>query len=202
MMSIEGLAQSLRRNPEGLLLLGAGVALLLRNIAGNGKPEKRRPRAKGQPSADEKGEGVMSRLSETADDMRERVSGAAETLGQGASRLRRSAWKQSWSAAGQARRTVDDLVETHPIAVSLGGLAAGCLAAAVFPPTRVEQTALAPIGQMAGDAALEVAAEAKRQVADAAARAGEELATAAASRLFDAEAEDEASAAKGVNTGP
>jgi hypothetical protein len=202
MISIEGLAQSLRRNPEGLLLLGAGVALLLRNVAGNGKPDKRRARAKGQPSADEKGEGVMSRLSGTADDMRERVSGAAETIGQGASRLRKSAWKQSRSAAGQARRTVDDLVESHPIAVSLGGLAAGCLAAAVFPPTRVEQTALAPIGQMAEDAAFEAAAEAKRQVADAAARAGEELATAAANRLLDVEADASAPASHGANTRP
>ena len=44
MTTVERVAQAIRRNPEGLLLLGAGVALMLRNAATSGSAQPQRKR--------------------------------------------------------------------------------------------------------------------------------------------------------------
>ena len=196
MNAIERIAQSLRRNPEGLLLLGAGVALLMRNKTAK-TAQKRRHRGKAGAGDESDGGATANRFTDAAGDLRERMDSVTETIGSKASELGKAASEIGQAASDRSRRavrtaqkSVGDMVETHPMAVALGGLATGSLIAALFPSTEIEKTTLAPLGRMAEDAAYDVAAEAKRRVAGAAARTGEQLATAVASRLLEVGADN------------
>lgn len=205
MTTVDRVAQAIRRNPEGLLLLGAGVALMLRNAASAGTTPFQRNRSV-QPAADRyydsegygasntgEGlgkEGLGSKVSAAADDVRNYVSDTAQDLsdkaseyGEAASRRTRevagSAYQSTKDAADSAYRSVESAIEAHPVSIAIAGLAAGCLAAAVFPSTRFERDTLGPIGRRAAEAASEtgemVKTAAVARVTNAAMKAGEHL---------------------------
>jgi histone H3/H4 len=210
MTTVERVAQAIRRNPEGLLLLGAGVALMLRNAAtaNSTKPPRKRsvrPAADryydgaGNGSADT-AEGLASKVSAAADDVRNYVSETAQDLsdkaseyGEAASRRTReaadSAYRSTREAADSAYRSVESAIEAHPVSLAIAGLAAGCLAAAVFPSTRFERATLGPIGRRAAEAASEtgelVKTAAVARVTKAALKAGEQLKDAVTERRLN-----------------
>lgn len=203
MTTIDRVARAIRQNPEGLLLLGAGVALMLRHAGSTGTSQPRRKRrvravtdsyyesaeqvASGAAAA---GEGLASKVAAAADDMRGYVSETAQDLtekasefGQAASKRTRevadTAYQTTREAADSAYRTVESTIEAHPVSIAVAGLAAGCLAAAVFPSTRFERETLGPIGRRAADAASEtgelVKSAAVARMTKAAMKAGEQL---------------------------
>jgi hypothetical protein len=202
MNTVERVAQAIRKNPEGLLLLGAGVALMLRHAA-SGSEASRTLRSRpatdryygsaANDFADDAAgatDGVARKVSAAAEDVRNYVSETAHDLtdkaseyGNAATKRTReaaeSAYRSTRDAADSAYKSVEGVIEAHPISIAVAGLAAGCLAAAVFPSTRFERETLGPIGRRAAEAASEtgelVKTAAVARVTTAAMKAGEQL---------------------------
>ena len=185
------------RNPEGLLLLAAGVALLMRSGRGpsvrrNSLPDRRN---EGQYRAgrEDSASGISERVTEAARRAGEYVSGAtqrageyvseatdkvSETAGSYASsaseyanEAARIAAERSRRMADQVRDTADYLVREQPWAVALTGLLAGAAVAAAFPSTRLERRTLGEVGERLRSAAGTMG----EQVMEAGMQAGERL---------------------------
>jgi ElaB/YqjD/DUF883 family membrane-anchored ribosome-binding protein len=176
------------RNPEGLLLLAAGVALLMRS--GRGQPKKRYARTmneggreySGRRERSQTGEGVGEQVAEAARRAGEYVSEAtdkvtetarsyASSAADYADETARAAMERSTRMADQARGTADYVVRERPWAVALTGLLAGAAVAAAFPPTRLERRTLGDVGERLRAAA----GAAGEQVMEAGMKAGERL---------------------------
>ena len=193
----EWIMGTVTRNPEGLLLLAAGVALLMRSGRGpsvrrNSLPDRRN---EGQYRAgrEDSASGISERVTEAARRAGEYVSGAtqrageylseatdkvSETAGSYASsaseyanEAARIAAKRSRRMADQVRDTADYLVREQPWAVALTGLLAGAAVAAAFPSTRLERRTLGEVGERLRSAAGTMG----EQVMEAGMQAGERL---------------------------
>jgi hypothetical protein len=194
MNTVERVADTIRRNPESLLLLGAGVALMLRNAATSSTPPRQRKTRTKASSSDHyydsagidnggstgsASEGLTSKVSAAADEVRSYVADTAQDLTDKASEYGHAATKRTKQAADSAYRSAEGVFEAHPMSMAIAGLAAGCLAAAVFPSTRFERDTLGPIGRRAADAVAETGAAVKtaavERVSTAARKAGEQL---------------------------
>jgi hypothetical protein len=177
------------RNPEGLLLLGAGAALLMRSrrehpiqrgyvqssvgdgqryeqAGGSGQRIGEAVRRAGEYVSD-----VTGQATETA---RSYAASAAEYADETA----QEAIDRSKDIAGRARETADYVVREQPWAVVLTGILAGAAVAAVFPSTRIEQRALGEVGERLRSAA----GAAGEQLREAGIKAGERLSEVAAER--------------------
>jgi hypothetical protein len=179
-----------RRQPEALLLMAAGCALLMRGGNGNGG---RRSYARefdelesGHGSRRAAEQGIGQRLSQSAQtaadyasDVGERVAGTASAYAESVSDLAtdagRSISEGSERLARQAQSTfqsgMDRLLRDQPLAVAAIGLAAGAAVAAAFPSTDIESRTLGGAREALGDA-MEKAEDA---MVDAAGKAGERL---------------------------
>jgi hypothetical protein len=135
-----------KRNPEALLVLAAGCALLMR---GGGTVQTHAQRIGGTSGpnapwdvsrATEKGEevagDVKGRIADVASSVTEQVGDVAKTLS-----------TQSSQIVGQARSMFSSgferLIREQPLALVALGLAAGVGVAALLPETAVEERALA-----------------------------------------------------------
>jgi hypothetical protein len=232
MTTVERVARAIRENPEGLLLLGAGVALMLRHAASSatgGRARRATHRDYGRAAydssadgaANDTGEGLRDRVGAAAEDARNYVSDTAQDLsdkaseyGSAASKRTREAangaYRATRDAASTAYRSIESVADAHPVTIAVAGLAAGCLAAAVFPPTRFERDTLGPIARRAAEAASEtgkmVKSTAVERVTKAAGKAGEQLKEAAADPKLNTDnaggaARDVASNASSTMTG-
>jgi hypothetical protein len=197
------------RNPEGLLLLAAGVALLMRSGRGpsvrrNSLPDRRN---EGQYRAgrEDSASGISERVGEAARRAGEYVSGATERAGEYVSETtdKMSATARSYASsaseyvdeaariaadrsrrtANQVRDTADYLVREQPWAVALTGLLAGAAVAAAFPSTRLERRTLGEVGQRLRSAAGSMG----EQVMEAGMQAGERLSEVAEERGLTSE---------------
>ena len=193
----EWIMGAVTRNPEALLLLAAGVALLMRSGRGpsvrrNSLPDRRN---EGQYRAgrEDSASGISERVTEAARRAGEYVSGAtqrageylseatdkvSETAGSYASsaseyanEAARIAADRSSRMANQVRDTADYLVREQPWAVALTGLLVGAAVAAAFPSTRLERRTLGEVGERLRSAAGTMG----EQVMEAGMQAGERL---------------------------
>jgi hypothetical protein len=193
MTNLDRISESARRNPEGLLLLAAGVALLLRHSSSSPSRSSMRSRRDRSPSYGEDehdSEGMATQATRSVgryatqfrDSVSETASGVAETASEYASSAQdyvegasRRIADRSTDYARRAQSTVqeniDRVVQEQPLAIALAGLAAGAAVAAAFPATQIERDTL---GQ-AGEQLTEAAATAKRKAGEAASVAGSEL---------------------------
>ena len=178
----EWIMGAVTRNPEGLLLLAAGAALLMRS----GRDQWRR-RSYAEAVSESRGHreaptGVGERVSEAArragdyvseatDRMSETTRSYASSAADYADEAARMAAKGSRHVADQARETADYVVQEQPWAVALVGLAAGATVAAIFPPTRIEKRTLGDVGERLRSAA----GTAGERVMEAGMQAGERL---------------------------
>jgi hypothetical protein len=198
-----------KKNPEGLLLLAAGAALLARTS----RPEtgSRRSRrsddvyegsfhegsanpssfsTRSWPGADQ-----MSQAADTARrtvaDVGGRVADTASFYSASVSRFanettrtvaQRSGDFYDDTAAG-LQSTVQRVVREQPLMVAAVGLAAGAAIAAAFPRTEVEKRTLGPAGERITDLASEKA----EQVKNAGAAAGQRVMSSAEQRGLSAE---------------
>jgi vacuolar-type H+-ATPase subunit H len=183
MTSMERIVQAVRQNPEGLLLLGAGVALVMRSaIAPTGAKAsvaRSAPHFGPQtPSQPLDRASIGKSLREGVSDMQDAVVGAAQDLGEKASDMSQAAADRAKRVADDASSSVADIVEAQPMAVAIAGIAVGCLAAAFLPTSRLETDTLRPLGNQAVDAL----SNAKDRVKEATFKAGEQLKDAAADR--------------------
>jgi hypothetical protein len=205
----EWIMGAVTRNPEGLLLLAAGVALLMRSGRGpsvrrNSLPDRRN---EGQYRAgrEDSASGISERVTGAARRAGEYVSGATERAGEYlseatdkvsetagsyassaseyANEAARIAADRSRRMADQVRDTADYLVREQPWAVALTGLLAGAAVAAAFPPTRLERRTLGEVGQRLRSAAGTMG----EQVMEAGMQAGERLSEVAEERGLTSE---------------
>lgn len=201
--STDGLLGALGSRPEGLLLLAAGVALMMRN----GSPQRtgnrhtRRRKAAQQRDhedndsswnfeglsnvagrAKEAAGAARSYVSDIADRTTETASGYASSVSDSVStyadRARRGVVDSSEQMAETVQQTVQRVVREQPLAVALVGLAAGAAVAAAFPATAIEGRMFGPTKQKLAEAV----SHASEQLKSAGARASERLAEVADER--------------------
>jgi hypothetical protein len=186
----EWLMRTIRRNPEGLLLLAAGCALLLRSgsSASLRRPSEDRGFEPGSmrnstsTARSSFGDGI-SRAAESAsgyasdikDSVTDAASSSASTLSNYANEARSTLANQSERISRQAQSAfqggTERMLREQPLAVAVLGVAAGAAVAAVFPSTEVESRTLGG----AREALSEAAGKAGENLMEAAGTAGERL---------------------------
>ena len=196
------LVGAVKNNPEGLLLLAAGCALLMRT-SGASKSHSRDARVDGRNEMTQRGREarvrtVGERLSETAqsagdyasdigESVVETASSYASSVSSYADDVARATAERSGQLARQAqstaRDTINRVVQEQPLTVALVGAAAGVAVATAFPATDLENRTLGPTGERLRDAA----GRAGEQLKDAATKAGQRLAAAADERGLNTE---------------
>ncbi len=193
------LVGAVKKNPEGLLLLAAGCALLLRSGSrGESQPTPSTGYSGGDRLGGGRQEGVTQGRSHTADtarqyasDIKDKVSDTASSYAASVSEYaddaKRAVVDQTERWAGQAQSklqgTMDEVMKNQPLVVAFAGLAAGAALAATFPPTTVEQRTLGPTADRLAD----VAASAGKQLNKATSAAGDRLKSAAEERGLTAD---------------
>lgn len=158
------LLDAIKRNPEGLLFLAAGAALLMRRhmngaSAEDDAPDRRAGRrrtatkARWQQEVSETAETVRDYAAETADTVRDYATSATASVSQSATRLASDASRYSKKLRRKAGRSAGKFVREQPIGVALAGLAAGAALATLFPRLELEERTLAPVGQRLSEVA-------------------------------------------------
>jgi hypothetical protein len=186
---------AVKNNPEGLLLLAAGCALMLRS--GGSIVERRMSGQRAQSTSyggrdwqyesnsrrqNRSGSGITESMSQAADSAREyasdmgrtvseKTSAYASAIGDYADDARRTVADQSGRLVDQAQGTFRHMLQEQPLALAVLGLAAGAAVAAALPATAIERQTLGP----AGERLSEVAASTGEQLREAASKAGEKL---------------------------
>jgi hypothetical protein len=193
---------TVRRNPEGLLLFAAGCALLMRSGA---SPLSRKfsensygDNAYGGHSGPSRQSGMREGITRTAGEAADYVSDVKDRIAETASsyassvtdyaeETRRNISDQSTRLKRQAQSSlqtgVDRMLREQPLAVVLLGVAAGAAVASVFPTTDVESQALGTTR----DALADAANKAGESIVGAAGAAGERLKSAAAEHGLNTE---------------
>ncbi|ESY66346.1 hypothetical protein NKH57_17140 [Mesorhizobium sp. M1050] len=207
----EWLIGAAKNNPEGLLLVAAGCALLMRRRgawASGGFDHADETRgSKGQrsvhpTSSNTAGQGRRSKstedASETADNAREHASDLGGKVAATASaytsfaseyvdEARRNVTETSERVARRAQstfqETVNRVVEEQPLTLALLGLATGAAVAAAIRPTDFEKRTLGPAGEQLTDSAEKVGERLKESTV----KARERLRTAAEERGLNAD---------------
>jgi len=197
------LVGAVKNNPEGLLLLAAGCALLMRSGGASKSRRSRDVRVYDRNDMTQRGREardrtVGERLSETAqsagdyvsdigESIVETASGYASSVSSYADDVARATAERSGRLARQAQSsaldTISRVVQEQPLTVALVGAAAGAAVAAAFPVTDLENQTLGPTGERLRDAA----GRAGEQLKGAATKAGQRLAAAADERGLNTE---------------
>jgi hypothetical protein len=196
---------AVKKNPEGLLLLAAGCALLFRTRTSRSRQwshgYQSYPSGQGQhgPRMEHRGSGgkdweMPEGMSRAADTAREYASNVGKTVGETARSYASAAGEyadhasqtirdQSGRIAEQTQSMIERIVREQPLAVAIAGAAAGAALAAAFPSTRMERETLGPTGKRLSEAAT----SAGEKLSKAASAAGERLMSAADERGVNAE---------------
>src|SRR4029079_12151407 len=187
---------AMTRNPEGLLLLAAGCALLMRS--GRGKSPRRDyteafPTSRSGRQNGGHGENSMpgGRVAEAARRAGEYVSEATDRVSETARSYAAAAAEyaeRTRRVADQALDKADYIVREQPWAVALAGVVAGVAIAAAFPPTRIEKRTLGGVGERLRSAV----GSAGEQLKQAGMQAGERLSEVAEERGLTSEGLKEA----------
>jgi len=187
-----------KRNPEALLVLAAGCALLIRgggsastqrspavgydgDYSGNRAHEARTPES-WRAGASQAVEGAT----QYASDIKDRVTDAAvsyvASVSDYAGSVGRSISTQTSRLADQTQSSMEAgisyVLREQPLAVVVMGVAAGAALAALLPSTEVEDRTLGPAHEAIADAAVKVG----ENLREAAGEAGERLKQGAAER--------------------
>lgn len=201
----EGFMGAVKSNPEGLLLLAAGCALLMRSGSlGSGLFGGSQARGQGsQQRSDYSSQrgtvgGIADAASESADRARRYVADVGNTvsetakdyassIGNYAADAQRAVVDNSERLMEQARSTVQGTVsrvlQEQPLSLVLLGLATGAAVASVLPRTSVERETLGAVGERVA----EFAGNVRENLGEAASQAGEKLKQVADERGLNAE---------------
>ena len=185
----ERIVNAVWRNPEGLLLLAAGAALLMRH--GRSSSINRHDQFRsGQRNGDfTPKRGLGDRVADAAQSAGDYASEVVGNVGQTASSYASSVSDYADEAADRSlqmareaqsslQATAQHILREQPLAVALAGFAVGAAVAAAFPPTDIENRALGSTGQRLKDAAGKVGEHLK----EASVQAGQSLMDAAEER--------------------
>jgi hypothetical protein len=175
-----------KRNPEALLVLAAGCALLMRSRAG---PSPDASTQSGNDSAGADGRWQVSRATEKASDavsdLKDRVTDVTSSVSDYAGDIGRTISAQTSQIAGQAQSTLqtgfEHLLREQPLALVAFGLAAGAAVATLLPATEMEERTLAP----ARDAIAGATGKMGENLIAAASDAGQQLSQGIAERVSE-----------------
>jgi hypothetical protein len=142
----EWLISTAKRNPEALLVLAAGCALLMRGGSSS-------DRAAGQTASGVSGSNApwnvsrtTEKTSEVAGDLKQRIADAGSSVAGQAGEIAKTVSTQTSHLAGQAQSMLSSgfgqLLREQPLALVAAGLAAGAAVAALLPPTDLEERTL------------------------------------------------------------
>jgi len=199
----EWILNTIKRNPEGLLLLAAGAVLMMRtNSPQPSQPASvdrvyRETRSASDEMASQMTDAVKDTARRTIDTASSYAATASETARQTmdtaksyassatdyADKARRKVGEQSDRMVRQTRSMAQSVLQNQPLAIVAAGLAAGAALAAAFPPTELERETLGPVGNEMSKAAERFG----DRVQQATAKAGEKLKGAAEERGLHAE---------------
>jgi hypothetical protein len=191
-----------KRNPEALLVLAAGCALLMRggsssargssavghngDYYGNRQPEARSPGSWSE-SASQAVEGATQYASDIKDRVADTASSYASSVSEYAGSMGRTISTQTSRLADQTQSSAETgigyVLREQPLAVVALGVVAGAALAAILPSTEVEHRTLGPAHEAIADAAGKVG----ENLMGAAAEAGERLKQGAAERGLSSE---------------
>jgi hypothetical protein len=186
----ERLVGAAKSNPEGLLLLAAGCALLMRT-GSSSRPGSfygdRETAGPGETGVSQAAAGARQQVWEVAENVKEAASSYAATASKYAADASRTVTRRSSDLAYQAQETVlgtvNRIAQGQPLLIVGIGLALGAAIAAVFPATELEKRSLSPVGESLSGAA----ATATERLKTAVTAAGERLKGAADERGLNAE---------------
>ncbi len=154
----EWLVDRIKKNPEGLLLVAAGCALMMR--AGTGMPFREHFREH-MPQV---GAGISRARSQAADYAQSASDRASDYASQVASfasstaeRLRDESGRVVENVRTQASGAVENVMERQPLAIALVGLLAGAAVASAFPATDIERRAMGPLADELKEAGSDLA---------------------------------------------
>ena len=175
-----------KRNPEALLVLAAGCALLMRSRGGSSPDASTQG---GNESAGGDGRWQVSRATENASDavsdLKDRVSDVTSSVSDYAGGVGRTISAQTSQIVGQAQSTLQTgfghLLGQQPLALVAFGLAAGTAIATLLPATEIEERTLAP----ARDAIAGVTGKMGENLIAAASDAGQQLSQGIAERVSE-----------------
>jgi hypothetical protein len=172
------LISTAKRNPEALLVLAAGCALLMRGGSSSYRTAERTPGASGANGP--------WKASEIASDMKDRIADAGSSVTGQAGEMARTLSTQTSHIAGQAQSMLSSgfgqLLREQPLALVAAGLAAGAAVAALLPSTDLEERALGG----ARDAISGMAGKVGENLTAAATEAGQRLTQGVAERASEA----------------
>jgi hypothetical protein len=193
----EWILKTIKRNPEGLLLLAAGAVLMLRTNSTQSPQVATRPtygdtentarKTAGQMAdpVTETARGAMdtassyaSAASATARQTMDTAQSYAASAGEYVDWAKRAVGEQSDRVVQQTRSVTQGVLQNQPLAIVAVGLAAGAALAAAFPRTELEKETLGPMGDQMSRAAERFGG----QVKQATSKAGEKLKSAAEER--------------------
>jgi hypothetical protein len=188
----EWIFNAIKRNPEGLLLLAAGVVLMMRTNS----PQTSQAPATGFTSSrtmDESSKSAAqvgdtlrvdpsssyaSMASDTARQTMDAAKSYASSAGEYADQAKRMVGEQSDRVLRQTQSMAQGVLQNQPLAIVAAGLAAGVALAAAFPSTELEKETLGPVGDRVSKAAEHFG----DQIKQATSKAGEKLKSAAEER--------------------
>jgi|SRR5579864_3904936 len=192
-----------KRNPEALLVLAAGCALMMRggssssdrgssavgydrDYYGNREPEARSPRSWSDATS-RAVEGATEQASDIKDRVTDAASSYASSVSDYAGNVGKTISTQTSRFADQTRSTVETgigyVLREQPLAVVVLGVAAGAALAALLPSTETEDRTFGPAHAAIADAAEKVG----ENLMDAVGEAGERLKQGAAERGLSSE---------------
>jgi hypothetical protein len=180
------LINAIKDNPEGLLLLAGGCALLLRSgRAGRSDQPQAGAAPWEQAGSTQPMQAGPEGVARAVDRAREYASTAGQTVadrtrdltsktGEYVQSARDSIVRESEQLANRTKDRIKRIIREQPLAVAIAGLAAGAAVAATFPPSSAERATLGEAGRRLTD----VAGTAGERLSEAASEAGKRLRTA------------------------
>jgi hypothetical protein len=183
----EWLVDRIKKNPEGLLLVAAGCALLLRAGSGNRfnnpMPQAGSVVSKAGSQAADYAHSASERASEYASQAASYATSTAESLKTESERI-------VGSMRTQLSDTVERVTQRQPLAIAAVGLLAGAAIATAFPPTDIERRTMGPLADDLKEAGSDLAG----RLSEGAQAASDRLKQAANERGLNAEGLKEAGA--------
>jgi hypothetical protein len=183
----EWLVDRIKKNPEGLLLVAAGCALLLRAGSGN-RFNNRIPQAGSVVS--KAGSQAADYVHSTSERASEYASQAASYATSTAESLKTESERIVGSMRTQLSDTVERVTQRQPLAIAAVGLLAGAAIATAFPPTDIERRTMGPLADDLKEAGSDLAG----RLSEGAQAASDRLKQAANERGLNAEGLKEAGA--------
>lgn len=181
----EWLISTAKRNPEALLVLAAGCALLMRGGGSSYRAAEQTASGVSGSNAPWNISRTTDRASGIASDMKDRIADAGSSVTEQGLEMARTLSTQTSQIAGRAQSMLSSgfgqLLRQQPLALVAAGLAAGAAVAALLPSTDLEERTLGG----ARDAISGMAGKVGGNLIEAATDAGQRLTQGAAERATE-----------------